>query len=204
MLKRGFSIAEFVVSIMFMFLIIGSAISIPMKKAKQTKHNIKQDGVKICSCSNNDDRTKGCAFEFEPTGRFEFYTVQILGGGAAGGPNKGGAAGEAKIVHLPTMAGKYFIRLGEGGQVDSNPHGGNTVLYKVADDGSYQLVEFARGGVSGPVEKINEEALLDPALKSTLEKGEIATFGTDATTSACGAGGNANTQGQAGEVIIKW
>ena len=84
--KRGFTIAEFIVSIMFMFLIIGAAVSIPMKKAKETKHNKKQDGVKMCSCNSDENKTSidTCILEFEPSGRFEFYTVQILGGGAAG------------------------------------------------------------------------------------------------------------------------
>ena len=210
--KRGFTIAEFIVSIMFMFLIIGAAVSIPMKKAKETKHNKKQDGVKMCSCNSDENKTSidTCILEFEPSGRFEFYTVQILGGGAAGsspssGDGKGGVAGEAKIIHYPTLAGRYVVKLGAGGVVGSAyPHGGNTVIYKITDGGQYELVEFARGGVSGPQEKINTTALSDTSLIDELKKGEIATFGADATTTACGAGGDAGKNGQMGEVIIKW
>ena len=211
--KRGFTIAEFIVSIMFMFLIIGAAVSIPMKKAKETKHNIKQDGIKACSCNTVDNKigslSDTCEFEFETTGRFEFYTVQILGGGAAGGAEKGGAAGEAKIIHYPTMGGKYLVKLGAGGIANSStPHGGNTVIYKLNDSGEYELFEFARGGVSGSREKIDTTILSDPAIADELKKGEIATFANkqDSATgsSVCGVGGDANKNGQMGEVVIKW
>lgn len=202
MRKSAFTIAEFVICIMIMFIIMGATISIPFKKAKMTQSIMAKDGTQKCSCLDNPPNNECKITINNPSGRNEFFTIQLLGGGAAGSAYKGGAAGEAKIVHYPTLNGEYLIKLGAGGVYgSSNINGGNTAIYKIDDDGHHELIEFASGGI-GSNEKIYTDEIYDTtAVDYTL--GEKPSFGTDTETS-CGKGGNAGQDGMLGEVIIKW
>lgn len=198
MKKTAFTIVEFVMTIIIMLLIMGATISVPLKKAKMTKKPLKKDGIINYSCTTTPAQDEYVFTIDSQNGRHEFFTVQLLGGGAAGSATKGGAAGETKVIHYPSMNGRYAVRLGKGG-IATNPakiSGGNTVLYKIDDSGQYELIEFARGGL-GSVEPLTPEDGPD------ANKGEKASFVTDGA-SVCGNGGDAGANGQIGEVIIRW
>ena len=233
-MKRAFTIAEFILCLVIMFMIMASCITIPFKKKRQTNFALGFHDSIVCSCADPEvaQNEYECRFEIKKhTGRYEFHTIQLLGGGAAGGTEKGGAAGEAKIIHYPTMEGEYIIKLGKGGEFESgNLNGGATALYKVVklnpkdppepDPATgivppsaterYELVEFALGGM-GANEKIDEAAeiietdpdKIDEALDK-LKLGEVPNFGTENAASICGTGGNVEEDGQYGEAIIRW
>ena len=172
----------------------------------------------VCSCSDEEVRRNNyvCEIQIEnPAGRHEFYTIQLLGGGAAGSTCRGGAAGEAKIITYPSLeTGTYYIKLGAGG-TSTRYNGGSTILYKKDETTNrLEVVEFARGGmaeVNNPPCNYEEEleAYSTPALRAEAEekikKGEAPTFGAGQTfDSRCGAGGDFGQSGNYGEVIIKW
>ena len=204
-MKKAFTIIEFVICTSMMFLIMGAAISIPFKKSKQTNYVQSNHDEIICSCTDGSQ----CRITIEnPSGRNEFYTLQLIGGGAAGSSQKGGAAGEAKIVHYPSLPeGDYIIQLGEGGRYDGgNINGGTTAIYRVTDTGN-ELLEFALGG-RGSNEIIHQSEISDDnrenTIRAQLQQGELPSFGAQATNSSCGAGGNSTANGNRGVVIIKW
>jgi hypothetical protein len=138
----------------------------------------------------------------------EFYTIQIIGGGAGGGAHKGGGAGESKVVHYPGLDGTYVIKLGKGGTANHN--GGSTIIYKKnyvkQDNGDpvtgYTLVEFAKGGTWTNEAAENEE---DDAQGETPAFSETsAVDDADSADNICGRGGDANSSGKDGEVVIRW
>ena len=204
--RSGFTIAEFVISLMVMFIIMGSVITVTFKKAKQTINKYLAEGYEVCDCTSGTDY---CLITIDNnSGRNEFYTIQILGGGAAGSAEKGGAAGETKIVHYPTLNGQYYIKLGAGGEYGGeNINGGNTAIYKVLENGKFELLEFAMGGV-GSKEKIDIASLPPGVSASDLAKGEQPNFeassADEVSMMQCGAGGDAGRNGTMGGVIIKW
>jgi len=210
-LKRlGFTIAEFVVSISIMLIIVSATVPIVFKKQKITTHIARKSGELICSCA--DTSTNACVFELETTGRNEFISVQMIGGGGAGGPIQGGGAGEAKITTFPTLGGTFMAVLGEGGDPNAEKNGGNTLFMQKNDDGTWKLIEFAKGGHYTSHSNYDEAILAsDDAdnLKFALNKGKKANF-NNATGFPCGSGGDgayngATAQkGMSGEVIIKW
>ena len=57
----------------------------------------------------------------------EFYTVELIGGGAGGTTNARGGAGESKAVYYPSLRGTYKIVLGAGGEAENN--GKPTIFY---------------------------------------------------------------------------
>ena len=204
--KSGFTIAEFIISLMIMFVIMGSVVTLAFKKAKQTINKYLEEGYEVCDCTSGTDY---CIITIDnQTGRNEFFTIQILGGGAAGSAEKGGAAGETKIVHYPALNGQYYVKLGAGGQFGSeNINGGNTAIYKILDNGKFELLEFATGGV-GSNEKIDSSTLPPDVTEEELKIGEKPNFdssqATGSTLLQCGAGGNAGANGVMGGVLIKW
>ena len=219
MRKSGFTIAEFIICIMIMFVVMGAVVSVPFKKAKTTKRVQFQNGTRVCDCNNYDGLENNipyCDIKTidNPTGRNEFFTIQLVGGGAAASPEIGGDAGESKTVYYPSMNGRYRAYLGLGGEyaddLYSKKNGGNTVLYKILDDGNYELIEFAAGGV-GSLETIQEVELHGDRTRESLAVGLLPQF-TSAQTGAlvCGAGGNAplsndaRRNGNAGGVVISW
>ena len=138
----------------------------------------------------------------------EFFTIQLVGGGAGGGPHKGGGAGESKVVHYPGLEGTYVIKLGAGGAANRN--GGITAIYRKnyvgQDNGATittnTLVEFAKGG-TWTNESI--DTTLDIDEQEKLKEGEVPAFSeTSGTGTSCGQGGRANLPGQSGEVVIRW
>lgn len=206
-----------------MMLIFGGMVSITFKKAKHTMPTQKQVNMVICSC--DPSRSIKCTCEGRTCrvdkinhngGRHEFFTIQMLGGGAAGSDERGGQAGEGKIVHYPTLEGEFLVQLGEGGKYGTNNiSGGATAIYKINKDDKnnffgYELLEFALGGV-GSNEKINDGDIslseTDPLYdeeKTKLQQGKTPTFASGESLVSCGAGGNFKANGQDGEVIIKW
>lgn len=224
--KSGFTAVEFIICLTFMMLIFGGMVSITFKKAKDTMPTQKQTNMIICSCDNArsikcDCNGRTCTVEkIDPHGgRHEFFTVQILGGGAAGSAERGGQAGEGKIVHYPTLEGEFLVQLGEGGKykdTSGNINGGASAIYQIKKDDKgnfqgYELLEFALGGM-GSNEKINDGDIRaeDPASdeykkeEAELQKGKAPTFASGDSLSSCGAGGDYQQNGQDGEVIIKW
>lgn len=207
MRKTGFTIAEFLVCIMITFVIMGSAVTIPLKKNKSTKNFSVRGETRICDCSNEDGF---CEFEIDSeNGRFEFFTIHLLGGGAAASAEIGGASGSLKTVYYPMLDGKYRIYLGQGGVSGGNINGGDTLLYKVNDNNTYELIEFAAGG-AGSNEKIYPELLYtedgqtEEQVREELAKGVELPFGGQTT---CGKGGDAKDgfrDGIRGAAIIKW
>ena len=211
MRKSGFTIAEFIICIMIMFVVMGSVITIPLKKAKTTKHIQFKNGEFVCDCNNttnswtlDGESFTHCDFPIDnPSGQSEFFTIQLVGGGAAGSDEIGGDAGESKIVHYPSMNGNYRIVLGVGGEFGSfYINGGNTVLYKQNDSGNWELVEFASGGV-GSQETIQDHELSEGVTRDDMKNGLRPDFGI-AGALACGAGGNAQQPGIMGGAIIRW
>lgn len=185
-MKRAFTLVEFLVCITMMLIIMGIAISIPMKKAKKTDFVQQKRDTFVCSCEE-----KECRFKIDnPAGKNEFFTIQLIGGGARGGDYTGGAAGETRIIHYPSMNGEYYIKLGEGGK-NSSYNGGNTVLYKIKEDGKYEVLEFAVGGKYS-----NEQNGSDTITTGELPRSEIG--------DNCGAGGNKQQDGKDGGAVIKW
>lgn len=187
MRSRGFSIAEFVISITILLMVSVAVLPVLLKKGKMPTEQGKRDGIFNCSCINNSKMT--CEFDTRATeNKKEFVTIEMVGGGAGGSetPNgKGGAAGETRIVHYPAMNGVFTIELGIGGEKGKN--GGDTILKF-----NNEIIEIARGGVSN-----NEVAASDD------EKiGESSPI--QATEKLCGKGGDAGTRGHQGEVIIRW
>lgn len=227
MRKSGFTAVEFIICLTFMMLIFGGMISISFKKAKTTMPTQKLTNIYRCSCSDSEYVSQGyCLRTFDNnSGRDEFFTIQILGAGAAGSPyksgqiGKGGSSGEGKIIHYPTLSGTFLIKLGEGGKADGsgNINGGATVIYKLNEETKvFEVFEFALGGV-GANENINEDTEIheiDPDKKemeiAQLQNGKIPTFGTDDIITSCGAGGKGGSStdgaqdGKGGEVVIKW
>lgn len=234
--KRAFTAVEFIICLTFMMLIFGGMISITFKKAKYTMPTQKQTNMAICSCdqSRNIKCTcigRTCTLDKIENvgGRHEFFTIQILGGGAAGSRQRGGQSGEGKIIHYPTLDGEFLVQLGEGGKYDpvnnNKISGGATAIYKINKDdkgvGTYELLEFALGGV-GSIEEIHagdiraDEATEPEAYKEELKAiqlGKAPTFASNESLSSCGAGGvagdyvgatNEDKNGKDGEVIIKW
>lgn len=184
---------------------MGAAITVPFKMKKETKQALnKQDGIEKCSCSDSPVNNE-CIIEIDnEMGRYEFFTVQILGAGAAGSAEKGGDAGEAKILYYPMLTGKFLVKLGHGGVYGGTKiNGGNTVIYKLNDKGEYEIFEYALGG-TGHEEKIYTEDLYDASEQASLEKGKIPAFGTGDVSTSCGAGGDKGQNGKDGEVIIRW
>ena len=212
MRKSGFTIAEFVISVTMMFVVMGAVVSIPFKKAKQTKNVQLNASDFVCSCSDNNAQNGYCDFSTDnSTGRFEFFEVTLIGGGAAAGPHKGGGAGEVKRVLLPTMHGNYRIQLGAGGTT-ANRNGGNTALYVKTGEGAsakYELLEYAMGGLSTNEEIFTDEhpAGMDPADYEVQQKtgGEPGVILSP--NALCGRGGDAggsNTDGIMGGAAISW
>ena len=224
MRKDGFSIAEFLISITIMFVIAAAALpTLLIKKSKELPEYGKKAGEFVCSCSNKKtiDDEYTCRITLSKD-MGEFYSIQIVGGGA-GGDKKGGGAGESKVIHYPGMDGEYIIKLGLGGIKGKN--GGHTAIYKINDRNqdnvqstTYTLVEFARGGITTN-EKIPEE--LNPANPQDAEEikklqtGEAPGYSEYSEEDikekkelkdkkVCGRGGDACAAGNAGEVIIRW
>ncbi len=198
--KSGFTITEFIISISIMFLVAAAAFPILFKKAKKPTQPAKKSGEEICSCQSAQNGS--CTFSFSNSETKEFFTIQMIGGGASGGKYKGGGAGEAKIVYYPALNGKYVIQLGKGGKYSNGngQNGGNTVLYKQNDNGSLELVEYARGGVTNN-EKIDSS--LSQQEKTEQRQGQMPAF-SEGEISVCGKGGNSGDQGTMGEVVIRW
>lgn len=226
--ERGFTIAEFIICLMIMFIIMGTVVTIPFKKSKITKKIQFQNGEVICDCNSPASDLKSgnvsgmkysyCEFEIDnPTGKTEFYTVRLVGGGAAASNEIGGNAGEGKEMIYPALTGKYRIYLGMGGEYNASDintprNGGSTILYKVLDDGTLELMDFALGG-SASMETIQEEELSGGATLETLALGKAPSFNirNDMTgMKACGAGGNAPSysasghDGNIGGAMISW
>jgi len=211
LLKKGFTIAELVISLVIMMIISASVLPILLKKAKQSDYIVDKDKKIVCSCRDGENEGGSCEFEIKDGGG-EFYTVQLLGGGA-GGATMGGGAGEGKVIHYPALIGKFKIVLGKGG--GSGQNGGITALYKENDDGTYKLLEFARGGV---INNQPDDPEMDGAERDKLKKGEEPTFNESAEKDTpgvpagpatpahipCGKGGDASSAGLMGEVIIRW
>lgn len=203
--RKAFTIVEFVVCLMIIVMVMGAAITVPFKMKKETKQSLnKKDGIEKCSCSDTPANNE-CIIEIQnDTGRYEFFTVQILGAGAAGSANKGGDAGEAKVLYYPMLTGKFLVKLGQGGIYGTNNiNGGNTIIYKENDLGEYEIFEYALGG-SGHNEDIVEDELYDESQKDSLKLGKAPAFGTGDITTSCGAGGDFGQNGKDGEVIIRW
>ena len=205
MYKNGFSIAEFVISITIMFVVAVAALPILMQKSKDVYEQGKGDGSWLCSCETEQYKKNGyCDFTFKKDSKAEFYTIQMLGGGAGGGVKRGGGAGEARVVHYPGLDGEYRIILGKGGAGSSSSgvapqNGGQTLIYKknyVKQDNTkvekYTLVEYAKGGITGQ----------EDAPENAYANGEAPAFSE--TTNHCGSGGNAGESGKDGEVVIRW
>ncbi|MBQ4646627.1 MAG: hypothetical protein IJB79_04695 [Candidatus Gastranaerophilales bacterium] len=182
---------------------MGAVVTMTFKKAKVTKHTQFRNGMEIHDCNSASD-SRLLTID-NVNGRNEFFTIQLVGGGAAGSDQKGGAAGETKIVHYPTMSGQYFIKLGAGGQRGTNINGGTTAIYKVTDTGAYELMEFALGGV-GSNERIFTEDIPSGKTAADLARGEVPNFDEADTGGAirCGSGGDAGNNGIMGGVVIKW
>ena len=205
MKKRAFTIAEFVICIMIIVLVMGATVSIPFKMKKQTKTPKKQANLAKCSCVDSPINNE-CDIEIDnPTGRYEFFTISMTGAGGAGSPGggsnagKGGLAGESKTMVYPMLSGKYLIKLGKGGVFGSSDiNGGNTVIYKITNDGKYEILEYALGG-AGHKENVHNDELYDDslALGETLAN-------SSGHGERCGAGGATGENGIDGEVIIKW
>ena len=195
MRRSGFTIIEFVISIVVMFIVIAAAFPILFKKATTTKEPAKKGGSFVCSCV--DSVNGECTFEPKNQYSQEFYTVQIVGGGAGGGigsQKRGGASGESKVVYYPSLPVSdgvvYKIKLGEGGQAGQN--GGQTTLYRV-NGSNIEVLDFARGGIS-----TNENAEEVDGIYNT--SGEVSAY----SENICGRGGDSNQAGTMGEVIIRW
>ena len=233
--KDAFTAVEFIICLTFMMLIFGSMVSLTFKKAKQTMPTQKQVNMAICSCvpDRNIKCTctgRNCTLEKIENvgGRHEFFTIQILGGGAAGSTQRGGQSGEGKIIHYPALDGEFHVQLGEGGKFGtSNVNGGTTAIYKINknDKGTeaYELLEFALGGVgsnelihSGDIraDQASEPAAYEEELRN-IQRGKAPAFASGESLSSCGAGGDARAyvplagetidlNGKDGEVIIKW
>jgi len=190
--------------IMIIVLVMGASISIPFKKNKLTKPTPTKTGLATCSCSDSPLNNECILTIDNPNGRNEFFTVQILGAGAAGSSEKGGAAGEAKSIVYPTLNGQFLVKLGKGGVYGgTNANGGHTILYKITDDGKYEILEFAKGGTAHN-EKLHTSELHDDSLAARETEGKRPDFGTGNIATSCGAGGNAGQNGKDGEVIIRW
>ena len=192
--KSGFTIIELIISITIMFVVIIAAFPILFKKAKTTVDTPKRGGKFVCSCLTGSGE---CTFRPENQYTQEFYTVQILGGGAGGGTGankKGGGAGEGKVVYYPSMPieeGTYYkIKLGEGAEAGKN--GGQTTIYKV-NGSNVEVLDYAKGGVT-----TNENAEEIDGILNT--SGEVSNYDEN----GCGRGGDAMQSGTTGEVIIRW
>ncbi len=195
MRRAGFTIIELVISITVMFIVIVSAFPILFKKATTTTEVTKKDGVFVCSCL--DSVNGECTFVPENQYTQEFYTIQLLGGGAGGGVGtnkKGGSAGEGKVIYYPSLPVDgntvYKIKLGEGGEAGKN--GGQTTFYKVTN-GNVEIIDFARGGIT-----TNEDAEIIDGIYDVT--GETSVYGEN----GCGRGGDGMQAGTMGEVIIRW
>ena len=188
MRSRGFSIAEFVISITILLIVSVAVLPMLLKKGKMPTEYGKKDGFYNCSCKA-DNSAKTCTFKTaEQPNIKEFVTINMVGGGAGGSSaahGKGGAAGEVRTVHYPAMKGVFEIELGIGGAKGKN--GGDTIL-KFNDE----IIEVAKGGVSN-----NETTTLKEEMY-----GESSPI--QATDEPCGKGGDAGEQGHQGEVIIRW
>ena len=219
-MKKAFTIAEFILCLVIMSTVLVGMLTVSFKKSKMTATVQRTHNEIVCSCSDEEVIRNDyvCEIQIEnPTGRHEFYTIQLLGGGAAGSTCRGGAAGEAKIITYPSLeTGTYYIKLGAGG-TSARYNGGSTVLYKKDENNRLRVVEFARGGMAeinnAPCVYEELEAYSDASLRAEAEekikKGEAPTFGAGQTfDSNCGAGGDyqasGNQSGNYGEVIIKW
>ena len=210
MRKSGFTIAEFIICLMIMFIIMGSVVTIPFKKAKLTQNVQLRSGEIIWDCNTTAPDLKTgtsgggqyayCEFTIDnPTGKDEFFTVQLVGGGAAASTEIGGRPGEEKEIIYPSMTGKYRIYLGIGGEYHNNSitvprNGGATVLYKVLESGSLELMDFAAGG-SASMETLHDFEVSGGATKESLAIGVTPHFVTNPGMKICGAGGNAPSYG---------
>ncbi len=222
MRKYGFTIAELVISVTLIFIIMSASVPILLNKAKVSTPKAKKSNILICSCRdgehNDTPDANGniyCEFNFDTTGRFEFHSAQLVGGGSYSSDVRGGSAGEAIKVYFPTLSGKYRIVLGRGGNLD-NVNGGNTAIYKVNeitdDDGTkrdaYQLVAYAKGGMyPGKVppseyENINADGEMPQYSEAEIDFDPLRVVDY---TSVCGKGGaRGSNPGNTGEVIIRW
>lgn len=192
---------------------MGAAVTIPFKKNKLVKGVPFRSGMNICDCNDESVRDQGfCTINIDSeNGRKEFFTIQLVGGGAAGSGTKGGEAGESKTVYYPMLNGTYRVYVGLGGVYgnDNDPtasrNGGHTVLYKVNDGGeTLQLIDFAAGGM-GSVEKNPYSA--GTSDYNELKIGELPGFSVKAYEDGetiCGKGGDAGQNGSAGGAVIKW
>lgn len=195
--RGGFTIIELVISVTIMFIVIVAAFPILFKKATTTTEIPKSGGSFVCSCINS---TNGeCTFVPDDAFRQEFYTIQLVGGGAGGGlgsGKKGGGAGDGKDVYYPSLPvdkdknTQYKIKLGEGG--DAGKNGGQTTFYRV-EGSNIEVLEYAKGGIT-----TNENAEeVDGILETSGQYSKYSENG-------CGRGGDAMSGGTMGEVIIRW
>lgn len=232
MRKIGFTIAEFTISIAIMFLVIASCVPILFKKDAISKQAAKQYGKAVCSCRDEEsvrrsgDGYRYCVLDFDKTGKDEFYTIKLIGGGSAGSTKKGGKSGQYKMFHLPAMPGRYVALLGRGGSLApaiNRPNGGTTAIYQeycvdsatnLSVDCSdtyakkhYRLIDYALGGVY-PGNNLNDAELVDPDIIHGEEAPASETL--TAGMGSCGKGGEGGapdllaTNGTDGEVIIEW
>ena len=166
-----------------MLIVMAAAFPITFKKMENDTEYVKY-GEKVLSCSSA--RVENFTLPFDTTR--EFVTVRLVGGGAGGTATKGGGAGEVKEVTYPSLNGEFMVVKGLGGSTNQN--GGSTAIYKKNDSGAWELLESARGGISANDENMSN---LGETVPNALSE-----------TGGCGAGGNANSPGVAGEVKITW
>ena len=76
--SRGFSIAEFVISITILLIVSVAVLPMLLKKGKMPTEYGKKDGFYNCSCENNTAKT--CTFNTaEQPNIKEFVTIDMVG-----------------------------------------------------------------------------------------------------------------------------
>jgi len=200
--KKAFTLVELIATMVFMMIIMASVLPILFKKSKATRPKPKDTSVQVFSCNITQNLDAIKDVEIEPDGslilkwepenpeRDEFYTIELIGGGAGGTQNSKGGAGEAKVVYYPALYGQFGIKLGNGGAVNEN--GADTVLYvreKEGDD--WYPLEVAHGGLAT---NQTESGV------SNIPNHRNDTIEND----TCGFGGEIGQAGTMGEVIIRW
>lgn len=188
--KKAFTIVELVATMIILMVIMGSVVQIAFKKQKTPSNKVNDTNRKVF---NSQECPSGEAlWTVENPEANEFYTVELIGGGAGGTTNARGGAGESKAVYYPSLRGTYKIVLGAGGEAENN--GKPTIFYRCKNGESdcTEILDYALGGIATNEESLDENWHV-PNLRDDLNPSDVS-----------GYGGENYSKGQMGEVIVRW
>lgn len=227
--KRGFSILELLMTCVILVVVcIATPMIVLKKNIKKPVGETKARTACICSADANFEQTENCFRESSsdghivctfkpPTAKFEFYTVDIIGGGGGAlgdSKNYGGGAGDGRTIVFPGLNGKLCMKLGYGG--DSGRNGEDTIVVQLPVDSATdckslgfegeeenQIAFIARGGLTNS-ETFDSSADEEGSTKKSEGQASSIDSRFGHGLPAGSNGSIAKTKQYTGAVLIQW